>query len=51
MDYFALERTPFYLELARLEQAVKRALGVTAKFKMTVAEMIVTDAERKGHGA
>ena len=39
MGYFEFDRTPFYLELAKLEQAVKQALGVTEKFKMTVAEM------------
>jgi hypothetical protein len=42
--YFEFDRTPFYLELAKLEQEVKPALGVAGKFKMTVAEMIVTDA-------
>jgi hypothetical protein len=42
--YFEFDRTPFYLELAKLEQEVKQALGVAGKFKMTVAEMIVTDA-------
>ena len=43
MEYFAFDRTPFYLELAELEQAVKRALGNNKKFKMTVAEMILTN--------
>jgi hypothetical protein len=37
--------------LAKLEQEVKQALGITAKFKMSVAEMIVTDANGMGHGA
>ena len=41
MGYFEFDRTPFYLQLAKLEQAVKQALGVTEKFKMTVAEMIL----------
>ena len=49
--YFEFDRTPFYLELAKLEQEVKQALGVAGKFKMTVAEMIVTDANGMGHGA
>jgi Fe-S-cluster containining protein len=49
--YFEFDRTPFYLELAKLEQEVKQALGITAKFKMSVAEMIVTDANGMGHGA
>jgi hypothetical protein len=51
MDYFEFDRTPLYLKLAKLEQAVKQALGVTDKFKMTVAEMIVTYANGLGHGA
>lgn len=50
-DYFAFDRTPFYLELAKLEQAVKQALGVNEKFKMTVAEMIASHANGMGHGA
>jgi Fe-S-cluster containining protein len=49
--YFEFDRTPFYLELAQLEQEVKQALGGAGKFKMTVAEMIVTDANGMGHGA
>ena len=49
--YFDFDRTPFYLELSKLEQEVKQALGITAKFKMSVAEMIVTDANGMGHGA
>jgi hypothetical protein len=44
IGYFEFDRTPFYRELARLEQEVKQALGITAKFKMSVAEMIVTNA-------
>jgi len=51
MDYFTFDRTPFYLELARLEQAVKQALGITDKFRMTVAEMIITEANGMGHSA
>ena len=42
--YFEFDRTPFYLELAKLEQEAKQALGIAGKFKMTIAEMIVTDA-------
>ena len=45
MGYFEFDRTPFYLELAQLEQVVKQALGITEKFKMTVAEMIATDTQ------
>jgi hypothetical protein len=42
--YFEFDRTPFYQEFAHLEQEVKQTLGITGKFKMTVAEMIVTNA-------
>lgn len=38
--YFEFDRTPFYREVAKLEQQVKQALGITGKFKMTIAEMI-----------
>jgi hypothetical protein len=51
IDYVEFDRTPFYLKLAKLEQQIKQALGVTGKFKMTIAEMIVTDADGTGHGA
>jgi Fe-S-cluster containining protein len=51
IGYFEFDRTPFYLELAKLEQEVKQALGITGKFKMTVAEMIVSHANGMGHGA
>ena len=44
IGYFEFDRTPFYRELAKLEQEVKQALGINAKFKMSVAEMIVTNA-------
>ena len=49
--YFEFDRTPFYRELAKLEQEVKPALGVIEKFKMTVAEMIISHANGMGHGA
>ena len=49
--YFEFDRTPFYQELAKLEQAVKQALGIAEKFKMTIAEMIITGATGREHGA
>ncbi len=42
IGYFEFDRTPFYRELAKLEQQVKPTLGLTGKFKMSVAEMIVS---------
>lgn len=41
-DYFRFDRTPFYREMAGLENELKQASGITAKLKMTVADMIVT---------
>jgi Fe-S-cluster containining protein len=48
IGYFEFDRTPFYRELANLEQQVKQALGISGKFKMTVAEMIATGANGMG---
>jgi len=50
-SYFKFDRTPFYRQVAMLEQEARQALGVTGKIRMTVAEMILTDAERKVHRA
>lgn len=35
-----LDRTPFYREMARLEQAFRRRTGVTDRIKKTVAEIL-----------
>jgi Fe-S-cluster containining protein len=40
----SFDRTPFYRELAGLEQAVRQTLGCTGKIRMTVSEMILADA-------
>jgi Fe-S-cluster containining protein len=42
--YFKFDRTPFYRQVAALEQEVKQTLGFAGKFSMTVAEMILTEA-------
>jgi Fe-S-cluster containining protein len=42
-SYMSFDRTPFYRELAKLEQEVKQTLGIRQKFRRTVAEMILTD--------
>jgi len=42
--YLKFDRTPFYRDMAMLEQEVKQTLGVAGKFRMTVAEMILTEA-------
>jgi hypothetical protein len=40
-----LDRTPFYREMARLEQRFRKMSGVTEKFKQTVAEMLAEAEE------
>ena len=42
--YFKFDRTPFYRDMAKLEQEVKQAMGTNEKIRMTVAEMILTEA-------
>jgi hypothetical protein len=37
-----LDRTPFYAGLAALEKQVRQAIGIAARLKMTVAQMIAT---------
>jgi len=43
-NYFKFDRTPFYRDMAKLEQEVKQALGFEEKIRMTVAQMILTEA-------
>ena len=40
--YFKFDRTPFYLEMAKLENEFKQAVGLDGRIKMTVAEMILS---------
>ena len=42
--YFKFDRTPFYREMAMLEREAKHTLGFAGKIKMTIAEMILTEA-------
>lgn len=39
---FKFDRTPFYMQMAALENQVRQATGTTQKIKLTVGEMIVT---------
>ena len=41
-SYFKFDRTPFFMEMAMLEKEFKQAVGLSQKFKMTVAEMLET---------
>lgn len=40
--YCSFDRTPFYMEMARLEKALRQTLKNTEKFKMTIARMILS---------
>ena len=48
---FKFDRTPFYRELAMLEQEVRQTLGFAGKIRMTVAEMILEAAKGMAHSA
>jgi Fe-S-cluster containining protein len=39
--YISFDRTPLYLDMAKLEQAVRKATRFRGKIKMTVSEMIL----------
>jgi hypothetical protein len=39
----ALDRTPLYAELARLESEFRRKMALSYRVKMTVAEMLLED--------
>jgi Fe-S-cluster containining protein len=39
--YSKFDRTPFYFEMAGLENEFKKAVGLTEKIKLTIAEMII----------
>lgn len=39
-NYYKFDRTPFYFEMARLENELKQAIGLDGRIKMTIAEMI-----------
>jgi Fe-S-cluster containining protein len=40
-DYIPFDRTPFYQEMAVLEQTFRKAIGNNNKIKMTIAEMLL----------
>jgi Fe-S-cluster containining protein len=44
--YYKFDRTPYYLEMAKLENKFKQAAGMTGRIKMTIAEMIVSLARK-----
>ncbi len=40
-SYLKFDRTPFYFEMAKLENELKQAVGLSGRVKMTIAEMII----------
>ncbi|MBA3037631.1 MAG: hypothetical protein FP814_14205 [Desulfobacterium sp.] len=40
--YVEFDRTPFYASMAELERDIKKALDISERIKMTVAEMLTT---------
>jgi Fe-S-cluster containining protein len=45
-SYFKFDRTPFYFEMAKLENEFKQTAGLTARIKSTIAEMILEFGSR-----
>ncbi len=41
-ERFEFDRTPFYIEMAKLEKELRQTVGMTQKIKMTVAQMLIT---------
>ena len=41
-EYMKFDRTPFYVEMAGIEQDIKKALDISERIKMTVAQMLTT---------
>lgn len=48
--YYKFDRTPFYLEMATLENEFKQAAGFDGRIRMTVAEMILSITQMKQDG-
>lgn len=38
-----LDRTPLYVEMAKIERELRSVLGYTGKIRMTIAEMVISD--------
>ena len=43
--YKKFDRTPFYRQMASLEQELRQSIGVYDKFKMTIAEMLLLESD------
>jgi len=40
--YFKFNRTPFFIEMAKMEMELKQTVEITQKIKLTVADMVIT---------
>jgi hypothetical protein len=40
-EYIRFDRTPFYRQMAALEQELRKETGYTDKIKLTIAQMLV----------
>ncbi len=40
-SYIQFDRTPFYFEMAKLENEFKQAAGISGRIKLTIAEMVL----------
>ncbi len=46
MAYIRFDRTPFYMDMSKTEQNLRKELGLTEKFKKTVAQMLVDNCNK-----
>jgi len=42
-DYYTFDRTPHYINMAKLEHAFKQEYNIDQRIKLTIAEMIIAD--------
>ena len=42
-SYRKFDRTPFYFQMAKLENELKQAVGLPGRIKMTIAEMLIAE--------
>ncbi|MBF0099553.1 MAG: hypothetical protein HQK77_01455 [Desulfobacterales bacterium] len=43
--YYPFDRTPFYMQLAQLEDSFKKTLAIQHKFKMTISQMLYISSQ------
>ncbi len=45
VDYISFDRTLFYMDISKTEHNLRKELGLTEKFKKTIAQMLVSGLE------